>query len=1107
MSNPIKASDLYVDDGAILSGIAQLEQMQAAYKNSLSEIKKEAAELIKSLKGVNTAQNEGQSAAQGAATQASRLEKAQKRYEQSLSDTEKEIVRYREALKKQNAINRLTERLNNSAEGSYDRLSAQYSLNKIRLNAMSEAQRKNTKTGQQLERQSREIYEEMNRLQKATGKNQLQVGRYDMVNQKLIGTLRNLAATYISLAAAQQAVNAVYTDTKEIDRLDKAYQMVIQDGQEIGETYDWLADKAEAYGVDVLTLQQTYLKFRVAARETNLSLDEQRNIYDSVIKSSAIMGNTTEETSGILRALEQILSKGKVQAEELRGQLGDRLPGAFQIMAKSMGISNAELDKMLEQGQVMAEDVLPNFAKELEKSFGADKVDRIENLTASEGRLRNAQVKLVEAFKASGPLISLNNNLASLLGWVRENLSAIKSFGQFLLLALSSIVAYRGGILLTTAAEKLRITSLIKMTRAQGLYNTAANLGRRATMALNTAIKRNPLGLVLSIITTVAGAWLIYKDNVEGAADAQGDLNDELAKTEEQLGKESFQEWLRQMGAENVPGFDIGIPERLGLPAFRKQLAQLNKNELRNYQAYFERFIGDADRAKNNYEQLSLAQKGTFEVDQAQADRYREFLAAVNKELDAYNRQKNETNKTDVEDFTEFDRRAEQIAVMQDGMEKELAQLKLEFDRKEQLWKKHGMDTSALLAFYNREKLGIEKKYQDEYFELLQEADEKRQDDLKNQYDRQLTAIDQRHELRLSEIDALKDTEAEKTRLRLEAEKERINKILELNKGAERQLSLLQIETLKNTLKAIDNEIAALGEDSGRRDIYQILGLKLNDDQKRAVQESVNFVRAQLQEIIAARVRQAEEVLQNAQSKVQSAEEYLRRELELQRQGYANNVNTARQQLQLARENEEKALQQKEEALKQQQRLDAIAQASSLITASANFWKAFSPLGPGGIALAIGAIGTMFASFLASKTKAQESIQTFGDGGYEVLQGGSHASGNDIPIGRNKKGRQMRAEGGEGMAIFNRRATKKYGPWLPELVRSINAQTFLENGLGAFNQQLPPEVFLSAGRDSTNMGVVEGELQRIRKQGEEKRYTRDGYEVIEKGDFKQIIRR
>lgn len=1106
-NNPIKSSDLYEDDGALLKAIDQLEQMRTVYRTALDEVKKEAAAVAASLRKVNAAQKEGQGTTRKAATAADKLAAAQKRYEFSLSQTARKIEEYKQATREQNNINKLQTRLNNSMEGSYNRLSAQYSLNKIRLNAMSAEQRKNTRTGQELERQTREIYEEMNRLQKATGKNQLQVGRYDMVNQRLIGTLRNLAGAYLGIAAAQQAVRGFYTDTREIDRLDKAYQFVIKDQQEIGESYAWLSQMADDYGVDVLALQETYLKFRTAARETNLTLGQQRAIYQSVIKSSAIVGNTTETTSGILRAFEQILSKGKVQAEELRGQLGDRLPGAFQIMAKSMGVTNAELDKMLEQGQVVADEVLPAFAAELERTFGAENVDRIDNLGAAEGRLRNEQTELVRAFEGSQALSSFLNTVAAGLRAIRNNLGFLKELAKFIALAGVSYLSYRSAVLLTTLAERTRMTGLIRLARGQGIYNAAAVAGRRATIALNTAIKSNPWGLALSLITTVASAWLLYRDNVDEATESQKGLNDELAKTDEMLGKIAFEKLENQSLQFNKASGFSGELNIVSVEEFRKELAKLNKTELQQYRAYFERFIADTERAKENIDNLPDVQRLQFEADVQKAEDFQKFLGLVNKELAVYEKTTTTTGGGNQEpDFDTFDVRAERIRVMEAGAAKEIAQLQLEVDKKRGLWEKYGLDIAILEQFQQREIAAIRDKYRQQELDRMAEAEEERKRRLRDSYDAQLDVIDQQFDLRQSEIDIMKDTEAEKTRLRLQAEKERLQKILELNKGAERQLSDLQLETIRNTIAKIQQEIEAVGN-SDRRDIYDMLGLKLNNEQKQAISQSVNYVLNNLQSIMQARITQADRMVEASQRAIDAAQQRLESEINAQRQGYANQVETARRELALAREKEQKALAEREKAVKAQQRLDTIAQTSSLITASANLWKAFAPLGPFGIAAAIGGIATMFGSFVASKVKANQlATQQFGEGGYEILRGGSHASGNDIGLGVNN-GRELRAEGGEGMAIFSKKATRKYGGIIPGLVDAINRGEYERKYLNSFNQNLPPSVYVDAGADSPDLKGIERDLGAIRRMNEE-RITRDanGRTIRTFRNLRQIIK-
>jgi hypothetical protein len=88
-------------------------------------------------------------------------------------------VKLAAATREQNAILKNETLAAASAEGSYNKLAAQYNLNKIALNKMSAEQRKATEEGRKLEAETAAIYTEMNNLQKATGKYVLQVGNYE----------------------------------------------------------------------------------------------------------------------------------------------------------------------------------------------------------------------------------------------------------------------------------------------------------------------------------------------------------------------------------------------------------------------------------------------------------------------------------------------------------------------------------------------------------------------------------------------------------------------------------------------------------------------------------------------------------------------------------------------------------------------------------------------------------------------------------------------------------------------------------------------------------------------------------------------------------------
>ena len=140
-------------------------------------------------------------------------------------------------------------------------------------------------------------------------------------------------------------------------------------------------------GQQINVLQEAFIKFRAAAKGSNLTLEETRDIFDGVTMSLGIMGSSVEDTKGALRALEQMILKGKVQAEEIRGQLGERLPGAYRILAESMGMTTEQLSKQLELGNVYAEEVLPKFSKRLKEVYGITNQARMDEIAQKRARM------------------------------------------------------------------------------------------------------------------------------------------------------------------------------------------------------------------------------------------------------------------------------------------------------------------------------------------------------------------------------------------------------------------------------------------------------------------------------------------------------------------------------------------------------------------------------------------------------------------------------------------------------------------------------------------------------------------------------------------------
>jgi hypothetical protein len=178
MANPIKTTDIYQDTGELQKLIGELELVRKEYQALQKSIVSDAAKLEVSLKGVTGASADQREQIEKGSKSADEIAKRYKKFTESLDENAEKIAALKNAQTAMNQVNKLTAKLNAAQEGSYNKLSAQYSLLKLRLNQMSKAQREGTEEGRAAVKQSADLYAEMKRLQEETGKHVLNVGNY-----------------------------------------------------------------------------------------------------------------------------------------------------------------------------------------------------------------------------------------------------------------------------------------------------------------------------------------------------------------------------------------------------------------------------------------------------------------------------------------------------------------------------------------------------------------------------------------------------------------------------------------------------------------------------------------------------------------------------------------------------------------------------------------------------------------------------------------------------------------------------------------------------------------------------------------------------------------
>lgn len=256
----------------------------------------------------------------------------------------------------------------------------------------------------ELAKLNQNLRETLSKFNKTTSKNNHSENASNSLDVLATSAIKAGTAIY-SFQTALEAYKKVMEIGLKKEASQRAAQFVLGD-EGAKRATEFVKNLANNTGVDQIETLSSFAKFSAGAGD--MDADQKESLFSNVIGTSRLMGLSTDEINGILKAFEQMASKGKIQAEELRGQLGDRMAGAFQLFARSLGMTTEELDKAMKDGKVLSKDVLPKVSAEMgrmiDKAGGWEKI--INSTQTQLGRLSN----------------SWNNNLALMFDGSQEGL-------------------------------------------------------------------------------------------------------------------------------------------------------------------------------------------------------------------------------------------------------------------------------------------------------------------------------------------------------------------------------------------------------------------------------------------------------------------------------------------------------------------------------------------------------------------------------------------------------------------------------------------------------------------------------------------------------------
>lgn len=240
----------------------------------------------------------------------------------------------------------------------------------------------------------------------------------------LAGRTANQFGVIGGVAGAALFTRGMLDSAQTQDRVTRMLRMSSGGDAGAEREMSFVKDMTMRLGLEMETTSIAYAKFVNTARLSKLGFVDIRDTFEGVANATAVMGLSAEESNGAITALTQMMSKGKVTAEELNQQLAERIPGAVALMAQAVGVGTSELMKMMERGELLAKDVLPQFGRELKKQFGYDAVRNASSTTGAINELRNAwtefKLELIDA--------GLVDALKKVMSWI---VTLTREFGNF----------------------------------------------------------------------------------------------------------------------------------------------------------------------------------------------------------------------------------------------------------------------------------------------------------------------------------------------------------------------------------------------------------------------------------------------------------------------------------------------------------------------------------------------------------------------------------------------------------------------------------------------------------------------------------------------------
>lgn len=323
---------------------------------------------------------------------------------------------------------------------------------------------------------------------------------FNNFNTSISVALGNLGSSLISKAveSMKEFAASISRAGIELDALNNTMLAATGGWEQGGREINWVIDMSNRLGLSFRDVSDSYAKFMTSFTRSGGTINQSRQIFEDLSTAMVSLHLPAERMQGVFIALEQMANKGTVQAEELKRQLGNALPGAFELAAESMGILPAKLMDMMKKGEVFSKDFLPAFAATVKQALGQSIDIASVQFNASLGRLMTN----LDLFRMNvgqilnDALLPLVNGLVSVTGGLAKFAKALNE-NRGIVIAFTAALAGLSAVMIT---NKWSVITTAVTSFAKAIITTAIPAVTKLGVALG--ISTGGLSLVIGGVVT-----------------------------------------------------------------------------------------------------------------------------------------------------------------------------------------------------------------------------------------------------------------------------------------------------------------------------------------------------------------------------------------------------------------------------------------------------------------------------------------------------------------------------------------------------------------------------------------------------------------------------